>query len=307
MRRISLTNLETLCWIARLGTFTAAAQRLHTTQPAVSARIRELEQALDVSLFQKQGRKRELTIQGRDLVQRAEPLLRNLEDIAVSLDNPQAARGIVRIGVGEIVAMSWFADFMAELKRTMPNIVYEIEVDLTLNMRQKLELGKLDLAITAESVDRNRLTIAPLGSVRLLWLANPVLIDRPAATRRSAKQMLEGFPLWCLSKPSHLYGMTLETLRRYQASVHEVNTCNHLLMLIELIANGAGIALLPESLVAGRIASGELVPVSNQLCAESLEFVIARHKDQEQALVRHIMTLAQNASTFSLEPVPEPA
>ena len=72
--------------------------------------------------------------------------------------NPQAARGIVRIGVGEIVAMSWFADFMAELKRTMPNVVYEIEVDLTFNMRQKLELGKLDLAITAESVDRNRLT-----------------------------------------------------------------------------------------------------------------------------------------------------
>ena len=46
MRRLSLTNLETLCWIARLGTFTAAAERLNTTQPAVSNRVKELEQAI---------------------------------------------------------------------------------------------------------------------------------------------------------------------------------------------------------------------------------------------------------------------
>ena len=53
MRRLSLVNLETLCWIARLGTFTAAAQRLNTTQPAVSKRVRELEQALRVQLFRR--------------------------------------------------------------------------------------------------------------------------------------------------------------------------------------------------------------------------------------------------------------
>lgn len=81
MRRLSLVNLETLCWIARLGTFTAAAQRLNTTQPAVSKRVRELEQALRVQLFRRQGRKMELTIQGRDLVQRSQPLLNGLEDL----------------------------------------------------------------------------------------------------------------------------------------------------------------------------------------------------------------------------------
>ena len=44
MKRVSLTNLETLCAIARLGSFTAAAERLNTTQPAISQRIKELEQ-----------------------------------------------------------------------------------------------------------------------------------------------------------------------------------------------------------------------------------------------------------------------
>ena len=48
MARLNLVNAETLCWIARLGTFTAAAERLFTTQSAVSARMRELEQSLGI-------------------------------------------------------------------------------------------------------------------------------------------------------------------------------------------------------------------------------------------------------------------
>src|SRR5437867_11713505 len=128
MRRLSLTNLETLCWIARLGTFTAAADRLNTTQPAVSNRVKELEQALGVRLFHRQGRKMELTIQGRDLVQRSEPLLNRLEDVVVSLDNPAAATGIIQMGVGEIVAVTWFADLIARLKQQMPKGTTEMEL-----------------------------------------------------------------------------------------------------------------------------------------------------------------------------------
>lgn len=84
MRRLSLTNLETLCWIARLGSFTAAAQRLNTTQPAISGRIRELEQSLGVQLFRRQGRKMELTILGRELVERSQPLIDRLEDVVTA-------------------------------------------------------------------------------------------------------------------------------------------------------------------------------------------------------------------------------
>ena len=130
MRRISLTNLETLCWIARLGSFTAAAQRLNATQPAISGRVRELEQSLRVSLFQKRGRKMELTIQGRELVEQAQPLLSRIEELITSLDNPAAISGIVRIGVGEMVSVSWFGSFMAQLHALMPRLRYQIEVDL---------------------------------------------------------------------------------------------------------------------------------------------------------------------------------
>ena len=53
INRVSLYHLETLLWIDRLGTFSAAAERLNTTQPAVSARMRELEQRLGSPLFRR--------------------------------------------------------------------------------------------------------------------------------------------------------------------------------------------------------------------------------------------------------------
>ena len=89
MGRVTIVNLETLCWIARPGSFTAAAERLNTTQPAISKRVKELEDAIGISLFQRQGRRMELTLQGRDLVCRV--------DDSTETDH---ARGPLRAGRG---------------------------------------------------------------------------------------------------------------------------------------------------------------------------------------------------------------
>ncbi len=75
MNRIGLHHLDTLSWIIKLGTFRAAAERLNTTQPAISARIREIEERLDVELFQRVGRRMEPTARARQLVQQCQPLL----------------------------------------------------------------------------------------------------------------------------------------------------------------------------------------------------------------------------------------
>ena len=65
MRKLAIYHLETLLWIARLGTFRAAAERLGTTQPAISARVREVEQQLGIALFRREGRGVVLTARGR--------------------------------------------------------------------------------------------------------------------------------------------------------------------------------------------------------------------------------------------------
>ena len=102
--RISLYHLETLLWIDRLGTFSAAAERLNTTQPAVSARMRELEQRLGTVLFRREGRAMSLTAAGRKLVRDCDPLLRDMQYALLGSGGYGEASGVVRIGAGEIAA-----------------------------------------------------------------------------------------------------------------------------------------------------------------------------------------------------------
>jgi DNA-binding transcriptional LysR family regulator len=298
MRRLSLLNLETLCWIARLGTFTAAAERLNTTQPAISKRVKELEQTVRVPLFQRRGRKLELTIQGRHLVQRAQPLLSRLEEVVVSLDNLTAATGMIRMGVGEIVAATWFGKLMARLKEQMPGVNYEIEVGLTVNMRHKLELGKLDLAIIAAPAQSSLLATSYLGSIDARWLAAPALRTASNKGRANVKQMLEAHPIWCVARPSHMYPMAVETLRRHGVAPTNINTSDNVQSIVELVANGAGIGLLPQSLAAGLMKSKRLVPLSDELPAERLDLVIAHHRTDDQAIIHHIVHLAVETSAF---------
>src|ERR1700733_13642963 len=99
MTRPNLVNLETVLWIAKLGTFTAAAQKLCTTQPAISARVRELESALGVALFERMDRGVRLTVQGRAFVATLEPLLGQIQDALVAVEGSGAACGVVRIGI----------------------------------------------------------------------------------------------------------------------------------------------------------------------------------------------------------------
>lgn len=298
MSRVTIVNLETLCWIARLGSFTAAAERLNTTQPAVSKRVKDLEDALGVSLFHRQGRRMELTIQGRDLVARAQPLLTKLKDVAVFRSNLTAATGVIRMGVGEIVAVTWFSELMARLKQLMPGIHYELDVGLTVDMRHRLEVGLLDLAILAGPIDSPQITTTPIGGVDILWLISGKLAKASSPASSTVKELLEAHPIWCVARPSHMHPMVVDTLRRHGVTQKTINTSDSVQSIVEIVASGAGIAMLPEPLVTKRMLSKELRLLSSKLKPERLEFVVAHHRDQDQLIIQKIVDEALLASAF---------
>ena len=143
MPRPNLVNAETLCMIAKLGSFRAAAERLYTSQPAVSARMRELEQSLGFALFEKRGRRLELTVPARRFVERVEPLLLAVEDAFTDAEAVTNAAGTVRIGMG-VISMTWFSRVVPELRRALPRVSYEIELDLAVKLQEHLASGALD-------------------------------------------------------------------------------------------------------------------------------------------------------------------
>lgn len=78
--RIPLRHLEALYWVSRLGSFTAAAGRLHSTQSAISMRIRDLEETLAQELFDRTARSARLTAKGHELVGYAERVMGLMEE-----------------------------------------------------------------------------------------------------------------------------------------------------------------------------------------------------------------------------------
>lgn len=295
MNRIAMYHLETLFWIARLGTFGAAAERLNTTQPSVSARIRELEDQVGVALFRREGRRMMLTVRGRQLIQESEPLWNALESTLLSLKSFHQAAGIVRIGCGEIAAASCLPLFVAQLKKDMPGVTLEVEVDLTINLRQKLEKGLLDIAFLVGPVDDPALVAKSIGKTAMLWLVNKEVKSR--ISRRSGQSAFADLPIWSLSRPSHLYQVILESVGEYGMSPKAINTCNQVRTLIELVASGCGAGILPETMVRNQLKEKVLVPLSPDVKAAPIEFLVAITRAQDEPVVLEIFERAKKLRT----------
>lgn len=250
MKRIALFHLETLMWIDRLGTFGAAAQRLNTTQSAISARVREIEQQLGVALFQREGRRMVLTARGRRLVQASEPLCRSLEQVLLEASDYAGATGAVRIGSGEIAAASCLPAFIQTIERERPGVTMEIELDLTARLLQQLLAGTRDIVFLAGPAASPGMRTAPIGSVELVWAAGRTVAD--------AGGFAQPLPVWSLPDHSPLHAVTLATLEAEGLSARALHTCNNVRTLIEIVANGTGAAVLPETMVRDQLTTGTL-------------------------------------------------
>ena len=253
MKRIALYHLETLLWIARLGTFRAAAERLNTTQPAISARVREIEEQLGIAVFRREGRNMVLTARGRRLVQECEPLWAGFEKALLTASGFEGATGVVRIGSGEIAAASCLAGFVHAGERDLPGVTLELELDLTARMFQQLLGGTIDLAFLAGPVASPGIRTAPIGSVGLVWVAS-------GATAK-AGGFAPALPVWSIPDHSPLHGVTVGSLAEHGIAPRSLGTCNNVRTLIDIVSGGGGAAVLPEPMVRPLLESGELAEV----------------------------------------------
>lgn len=252
MKRIALYHLETLYWIGQLGTFRGAAERLNTTQPAISARVREVEEQLGVELFQREGRRMVLNARGRLLVETCEPLRAGLEQTLLEIGNYAGASGIVRIGSGEIAAASCLPGFIQTVERELPGVIMEVDLDLTARMLQQLLAGRIDLAFVAGPVTIPGVRTAPIGSLEMCCVGGPKL----AATGMNSKT-----PVWALPSLSPLHAIALETLALNGLPQRSLHSCSNVRMLIEIVGGGGGAAVLPEPMVREDLARGSLFEV----------------------------------------------
>lgn len=289
INRISLYHIETLFWIARLGTFGAAAQRLNTTQPAISARIRELEGHLGIALFRREGRTMALTPAGRQLVRDSEPLWARFQSVLIGCGDMAEASGILRMGAGEIAAASCLPAFAAALNADMPNVSLEVEIALTADLIQQLLGGRTDLAFAAGRIAHPALRTAPIGTVDLLWLTSPATL--------SAMERTQAVSTWSLSSHSPLYQLMKDAIAASGKPSRPVNLCNNVRTMIDIVLAGGGIGIFPHPMVRQHMSEGRLVPVPGMADIPAVQFQVAMRAAELDPLV---LATFERASTLDL-------
>jgi DNA-binding transcriptional LysR family regulator len=298
MRKLTTTNIELAVWIARLGSFTAAAERMHTTQPAVSARVKELEDTLGHKLFVRQGRGVELTPEGREFVAKAESVLKQLDELSVSFSKANLV-GAVRIGISSI-CLDLLAAISMETARTMPLVSYEVDIDRAAPLLYRLEARKIDVAIVSGPVQAHKYRIRSLGYDRMLWVTSPGVRSAREGVPRSER--LKGLPIWCVHPDSFYFGPATVGLRAQGADLSRVNAIGQTIGVARVVAAGSGIGLVSERMVQADLEAGTLVAVADLQPCENVEFSIVAMADATSSIIDEIIFSAEARTPFSRSP-----
>ena len=145
---MDLSSLKTFISIADSGSFSAAAERLFLTQPAVSKRIATLEQQLDTRLFDRIGREVSLTEAGRALLPRARRILQEMDDTRRELGNLSGSvSGSLTIATSHHIGLHRLPPLLRAFSRQYPQVALDIRfLDSEVAFQEVLH-GRIELAL----------------------------------------------------------------------------------------------------------------------------------------------------------------
>jgi DNA-binding transcriptional LysR family regulator len=277
---MNLKALETFYMIAQLGSFHAAATRFNMTQAAVSVRIRELERTLDVKLFDRSGRSTTLTAKGRELVAHAERVLSQVSTIHQQVGNSKTMAGQIRIGAGEVAAVTWLPAIVDELSRTYPQLIIDVEVDLAVNLHGKLNKGDLDIAIILGPVSSPNLRVRSLIDMPMTWSVGTAY--KPAPPHDLSKEELAAIPIISLPRDTHMHILIEDWFAQSALSPFRMYSCNLVSVMQPLVECGFGAAILPKTLIKG---NNRIRPLDLDCPMGTLQFVSAVRRRDLSGLV----------------------
>ena len=173
---MTLEQLRTFCAIARLGSFTRAAEELHLTQPAVSSQINALETALKVKLFDRLGKSIALTPAGQIVLSAAADILRHVDDMRQALEELEGLRtGRLRVGASLVVGVYLLPEIVRRFKDHYPHINVALRIERAHRIINLIMNNELDIGLVGEGspVTDERLVLQPLMRDELVVITPP--------------------------------------------------------------------------------------------------------------------------------------
>lgn len=295
--QITLKQLETLFWIARLGTFERAASRLATSQSAVSKRMQELERASSIEIFDRTQRGARLSSKGEELLAIAEKMLNLHDQIAdVRLSDGGRPR-LLRLGVTELTAMTWLPRLVGALRERYPALKIAPTVDMSRTLFGALEDDQLDLIIVPSAFRLPDFFTLPLAEVENVWMAKKGLIDtsRPCSLRDLADH-----PMLMQGSQSGSGILLNKWLQAQGIAVQEALSSDSMTALLGLAVAGLGVSYLPARCFSNLVEEGKLEVIPTEESLPAVPYVAMYREDRPHSLIHEVAEIAATCADFEL-------
>lgn len=284
----TIKQLEAVYWIHKTGSFVQAAHRLHTTQAAMSKRVKELEDMTGIEVFLRGGRKLLITDKGMTIVRAAEKMLSLRNDLLEELALPSTVTQTLSIGVTEVVSLTWLTQFLIQAKQHMPRLLIHPHVYSSRALLEQLHCDELDLIVLPQPPSSPLHVSVPLAQPRFEWMCGSGTLEVIKQTGTCT-----GIPLLVQGSDSGLSLLMSEVLKQADLLGRKLMySSNSLLPLVGMTIADQGISLLPISVVAQSLKAGLLHVVDVGLPPlPPVNYEVRFKVEHDNAMIRQVCSL----------------
>jgi len=243
---ISLHQLKVFVAVARQRSFTRAAREFDLTQSAVSRCVRELEDAIELRLFDRTTRQVELTTAGASLERR---IGRLLDEIDITLREGRTAHeghtGVVVVASNPVLSSSWLPGGLARCAAAFPDLIVSVKDEAQASVLASVEQGAVDFGVVT---DLDSAVVAGLH-VQVLFSTplRAVLPEHHALARYPslAWAALDHEPLVTLNADSGSRAAVDRALGTHRMRGRPIQELGHVAAVLRMIELGLGVGVLP--------------------------------------------------------------
>jgi LysR family hydrogen peroxide-inducible transcriptional activator len=252
-----LRQLRYLDALARFRHFGLAASHCAVTQPALSTQIQDLERKLGVDLVERRYKDVQLTPLGREIAERAARILadvRELSEFARQRATPLS--GALRLGVIPSIAPYLLPPLLPLIRERYPQLELHIRETQTQPLIDELMSGTLDLLLLALPAEHGDAETLPLFEDHFVLALPPG--REMKMTVRATPDLVRNDRLLLLEEGHCLRDQALAFCELRQAGNIDTFGASSLSTLVQMVANGLGLTLLPEISVAVETRHGDI-------------------------------------------------
>ncbi len=277
---MELYQLISFVVVAEEGHMTKAAERLNTSQPAVSMHIKTLESELGVTLFLRTPKGMTLTREGVELKKKAETILEDVDGLRAAADKlKDGVRGDVLLGVNTDPRLLRLTAIYAELSQNYPALSLNVLETMSWDAAHDLLSGNVDLAFTYTKPADKKIQVRRIDLIEMVIVAPQFWKER---LQNATLKDLTAFPWVWTSEHCPLCALQKEIFDEAGCEPEKAVVVDQEAAILKLVSEGVGLGIMPMLKVINIADTYQLVTVNNLDKKLDLFLIYLKRREQDQ-------------------------